>query len=115
MRPIPRTSAYRTNSKLLETDRDRRTMFKMGAVHARDNNQGVSGAESERKRTARYQDLLYARIRASYYCSHRNRPRDLLRTRKEVRGVGVPAYSTKTLDSPQVNPKSVAAGHLRPS
>ena len=59
MRPIPRTSAYRTNSKLLKTDRDRRTMFKMGAVHARDNGPGVSGTEPER--TARYRDLLYAR------------------------------------------------------
>ena len=36
----------------METDGDRRTMLRMGPVHARDNGQGVSGAEPER--TARY-------------------------------------------------------------
>jgi len=35
-------------------------MFKMGPVHTRDNGPRVSGAEPEC--TARYQDLLYARI-----------------------------------------------------
>ena len=44
---------------LLKIDRERRTMFRMGSVHARDNGPGVSGTESER--TARYRDLLYAR------------------------------------------------------
>ena len=45
--------------KLLEIDGERRTMFRMGPVHARDNGPGVSGTEPER--TARYRDLLYAR------------------------------------------------------
>ena len=44
---------------LLKIDRERRTMFRMGPVHARDNGPGVSGTEPER--TARHQDLLYAR------------------------------------------------------
>ena len=48
MCPIPHTSAYRSESKLLETDGDRRTMLRMGPVHAQDNGQGVSGAEPER-------------------------------------------------------------------
>jgi len=43
---------------LLETYGDRRTMFRMGPMHARDNSLGVSGIESEC--TARYRDLLYA-------------------------------------------------------
>jgi len=58
MCPIPHISAYRSESKLLETDGDRRTMHRMGLVHAQDNSQGVSGTESER--TTRYRDLLYA-------------------------------------------------------
>ena len=44
---------------LLEIDGERRTMFRMGPVHARDNGPGVFGTESER--TARHRDLLYAR------------------------------------------------------
>ena len=44
---------------LLEIDGERRTMFRMGPVHARDNGPGVSGNEPER--TARHRDLLYAR------------------------------------------------------
>ena len=44
---------------LLETNRDRRTMFRMDLMHARDNGSGVFGTESER--TARNQVLLYAR------------------------------------------------------
>ena len=44
---------------LLETDGDRRTMFRIGPMHTRDNGLGVSGTEPER--TARYRDLLYAR------------------------------------------------------
>ena len=44
---------------LLEIDREPRTMFRMGLVHARDNGPGVSGTELER--TARHRDLLYAR------------------------------------------------------
>jgi len=58
MRPIPHISAYRPESKLLETDGARRTIFKMGLVHAWDNDPGVSGTEPER--TARFRDLLYA-------------------------------------------------------
>ena len=73
MCPIPHTSAYRSKSKLLETDGDRRIMLKMGPVHDRDNGQGVSGTELER--TARYRDLLYARIGVEYRRSCRNRPR----------------------------------------
>ena len=42
----------------LETDGDRRTMFRMGSVHARNNGPGVSGTEPER--TARYRVLIYA-------------------------------------------------------
>ena len=34
MCPIPHTSVYRPESKLLETDGDRRTMLRMGPVHA---------------------------------------------------------------------------------
>jgi len=41
---------------LLETDEDRRTMFRMGPVHTRDNGPRVSGTGPER--TARYRDLL---------------------------------------------------------
>jgi len=44
---------------LLETDGDRRIMFRMGLVHARDNGLGEFGTEPER--TARYWDLLYTR------------------------------------------------------
>jgi len=44
---------------LLETDEDRRIIFRMGPVHARDNDSGVSGTEPEH--TARYWVLLYAR------------------------------------------------------
>ena len=60
MRLISHTSAYKLESKLLEADRDRQTMFRMGSVRAQDNSRGVSGIEPER--TARYQDLLYARM-----------------------------------------------------
>jgi len=52
MRPIPHTSAYKIESKLLKTDGARRTIFRMGPVHAQDNGQGVSDTEPER--TARY-------------------------------------------------------------
>ena len=58
MPPISHTSVYRPDSKLLESDGYRRTMLRMGPVHARDNGQGVSSIEPER--TARYRDLLYA-------------------------------------------------------
>ena len=58
MPPISHTSAYRPDSKLLESDGAQRTIFRMGPVHARDNGPGVSGTELER--TARYRDLLYA-------------------------------------------------------
>ena len=44
---------------LLKIDGERRTMFRMGPVHARDNSLEVSGTEPER--TARRRDLLYAR------------------------------------------------------
>ena len=44
---------------LLEIDGERRTMFRMGLVHTRDNGPEVSGTEPER--TVRYRDLLYAR------------------------------------------------------
>jgi len=44
---------------LLETDGDRRIIFRMGPVHARGNSLGVSGTEPEC--IARYRDLLYAR------------------------------------------------------
>jgi len=40
---------------LLETDGYRRTMFRMGLMHARDNSPGVSGTEPER--TGRYRVL----------------------------------------------------------
>ena len=72
MCPIPHISAYRPENKLLEIDRDRRTKFRMGPVHARDNGQGVSGADLER--TARYRDLLYARAGIGCHYSHRNKP-----------------------------------------
>jgi len=52
MRPIPYTSTYRPESRLLKTDGAWRTMFRMGPVHARDNGPGVSGTEP--KRTAKY-------------------------------------------------------------
>jgi len=39
-------------------------MFRMGPVHARDNGPKVFGAELER--TARYRDLLYARVGIGY-------------------------------------------------
>ena len=79
----------------------------MGPVLARDNDQGVSGAELEC--TARYRDLLYVIIGAGYRCSHRNRPRGLLRIRKEVRRAGVPAYPTETLGGLQ--DESQECGH----
>jgi len=41
---------------LLKINGDRRTMFRMGLVHAWDNGPGVSGTEPER--TARYRALL---------------------------------------------------------
>ena len=44
---------------LLEIDGERRTMFRMGPVHARDNSPEVSGTKPER--TARDRNLLYAR------------------------------------------------------
>ena len=56
---------------LLEIDGERRTMFRMGPVHARDNGPGVCGTEPER--SARYQDLLYARTRIGCHRSRWNR------------------------------------------
>ena len=44
---------------LLEIDGERRTMFRMGPVHARDNGLGVSSTEPER--TTKHWNLLYAR------------------------------------------------------
>jgi len=44
---------------LLKIDGERRTMFRMGLVHARDNGPGVSGTEPES--TTRYRNLLYVR------------------------------------------------------
>jgi len=79
----------------LETDRDRRIMFKMGPVLSRDNDQRVSGAELECN--TRYRDLFYVRIGAGCRYSHRNRPRGLLQTPKEVKGLGIPACPTETL------------------
>ena len=69
---ISHTLAYRLESKLMKTDGDRRIMLRMGLVHARDNGQGVFGTESER--TAKYQDLLYARTGIGCHRSHRNGP-----------------------------------------
>jgi len=48
-------------------------MFRMGPIYAWDNGLGVSDVEP--KRTARYQDLLYARTGIGYRRSHRNRRR----------------------------------------
>ena len=48
-------------------------MFRMGHVLAQNNDHGVSDTEPER--TARYRDLLYARIGVGYHRFHRNRPR----------------------------------------
>ena len=47
MCPIPHAFAYRLESKLLETDGARRTMFRMGPVDAQDNGPEVSGTEPE--------------------------------------------------------------------
>jgi len=80
MCPIPHASAYTPESKLLETDEDRRTMLRMGPVHAWDNGQGVSSTEPEC--TARYRDLLYARTGIGCHRSHRNRPRGLWHNRQ---------------------------------
>ena len=44
---------------LWKIDGERRTMFRIGLVHTRDNGPVVSGTEPER--TARHRDLLYAR------------------------------------------------------
>jgi len=77
MCPIPYTSSYRSKSKLLETDEARRTIFRMGPVRAWNNGPGVSGTEPER--TARYRDLLYARIEIGCHRSH---------------GIGPGAYGT---------------------
>jgi len=44
---------------LLETNGNRRTMFRIGPVHTQDNGPEVS--DTEPKRTARYRVLLYAR------------------------------------------------------
>jgi len=64
----------------LKTDGDQRTMLRMAHIHAPDNGQGVSGTEKEY--TARYQDLLYARIGIGCRRSHRKRPRGLWHTRQ---------------------------------
>ena len=48
-------------------------MFRMGPVHPRDKNPGVSDAEPECN--TRYRDLLYTRTGIGYRGSHRNRPR----------------------------------------
>ena len=61
-RYMARTIYFRIQVKrgwLLEIDGERRTMFKMGLVHARDNGPGISGTEPESN--ARYRYLLYAR------------------------------------------------------
>ena len=73
MRPIRHTFAYRPESKLVKNDGARRTMFRIGPVHAQGNGSGVSGTEPER--TARYRDLLYARTGVGFHRSHRNRLR----------------------------------------
>jgi len=67
----------------LKTNGVRRTIFRIVSVHAQDNGLGVSGAELER--SARYQDLLYARTVIGCHRSHRNRPRGLWHTRQEIR------------------------------
>ena len=62
LRYMARTIYFRIQVErgwLLKTDEERRTMFRMGLVHAQDNGPGVSG--TERERTVRYRDLLYAR------------------------------------------------------
>jgi len=62
LRYVARTIYFRIQVKrgwLMEIDGERRTMFHMGPVHARDNGPGVFGIEPEL--TARYRDLLYAR------------------------------------------------------
>ena len=104
MCPIPHTSAYRSESKLLETDRDRQIMLRMGSVHARDNGQGVSGTEPER--TAKYR---YARTGIRCHRSHRNRPM----VQPAGRGLGVSVHLTETPGSLQVESKYVAAPHFK--
>jgi len=110
MRLISHTSAYRPESKLLVTEGDRWIMFKMGPVHARDNGQGVSDTESEC--TARYRDLLYARIGIECHRSHRNRPRGLWHIRQEIRGVGMPVHSRKIPGGLQVEFQIWVVQHL---
>jgi len=105
MCPIPHTSAYRSKSKLLETDGDRRTMLRMGLVHTQDNSQGVSGIEPEC--TARYRDLLYAQ---TWIECHRSQG---LMAHPTGRGVGVPAHPTETLGGLQVESKYVAVRHFK--
>jgi len=57
----------------MKTDEVRRSMFRMGLVHTRDNGPEVSSAELEH--TAKYWDLLYVRTGIEYCRSHRNRSR----------------------------------------
>jgi len=109
MCPIPHTSAYRPEGKLLETDGDRRIMLRMGPVHARDNSQGVSDTELEC--TAGYRDLLYARTGIGCHRSHRNRPRDLWHNRQAGEwGANQP---TEIPSSLQVESKYVATRHYK--
>ena len=100
MCPVPHTSAYRPESKLLKTDGDQRTKFKMGPVHAWDNGQGVSGINQER--TARYWDLLYARTGIGCHRSPKEYTHEITTHQAGGRGVGVPVHPTETPGGLQV-------------
>ena len=76
-------------------------MLRMGPVHARDNGQGVSGAEPER--TARYQDLLYARTGMALG----------LMVQPAGRGAGVTVHPTEAPGGLQVESKYMAARHYK--
>ena len=102
---------------LLETNGDRRIMFRMCPVHAQDDGPGVFGTELEH--IARYQDLLYARTsliilpkRNRVYYSQRNRPRGLWRTLQKVRRVGVPVYPTEIPGGLQVESQVLVVQYL---
>jgi len=110
MRPIPHISTCKLESKLLKTDGDRWTIFRMGPVHAQDNNPWVSGIESER--AARYRDLLCAWTGIGCHRSHKNKRRGLWHIQQEIRGGGVPVHPTKTPGGLQVESQVLLIQYL---
>ena len=94
----------------MKTNGVRRTIFRIVSVHAQDNGLGVSGDELER--SAKYQDLLYARTVIGCHRSHRNGPGAYGTPGRRSGGVGVSVNPTKTFDDLQAESQVLGAQRL---